>query len=128
MAGAAYHLKTPCILSGSGGFYRSAHSAVPSHLYDLSGVLGGDPFRAFAWKGSPPNIHRGWGVGWGSIPRIRIMNYTFNDQRGPWVLSVDPLGFLGGSCKVLWCLGRPSGSFEVGHERSEGLCTQMTIE
>ena len=49
-----------------------AHSAGPSHLYDLSGMLGGDLFRAFAWNGSPPNIHIGWSVGWGSVPRICV--------------------------------------------------------
>ena len=53
-------------------FNRSAHSAGPSHLYDLSGVLGWDLFRAFAWNGSPPNIHIGWGVGWGSVPRFCV--------------------------------------------------------
>ena len=48
-------------------FNRSPHSAGPSHLYDLSGVLGGDPFRAFAWNGSPPNIHIGSREGLGRV-------------------------------------------------------------
>ena len=55
-------------------FNRSAHSAGPSHLYNLSGVLGGDPFRAFAWNRSPPNNHIGSQEGLGRVLVTRTLS------------------------------------------------------